>query len=311
MNSQFENIQARIWKLLQRTPAMPLLGIQYRLCEVGTNRIGHLHMSLAIERLLADGAMVEPLAGVFVNSLEIAQRLGGDIAEVSRVWINRQPREHESAVTIVAKQICEQLDGFGITNGGERQIGQVGSNERLLAVRSRYVDVNAPRLSATLWISWTEQAICPSQSSFWAFLEECSNRGRVPMIVARAVSKLAFPVLKAMSARAVQYYFVPTPLEGEDLLDLQEAAGRFGLPAVRPAYEWGELPVVDALRTQLDALSIAEPPVERVRQALHAAVTRGFSKHQVRPTMLRRWANDIDRQLGIKLPRQWRYALRA
>jgi hypothetical protein len=310
MNSQYEIIQARIWKLLQRTPAMPLLGVQYRLCEVGTNRIGHLHLSLAIERLLADGAIVEAAAGVFVNSLESAQRLRGDIEEVSREWVARPINEHETAVTIIAQQICAQLDGFGIANESERKLGTVDSKERLLAVRSRYIDVNAPRLSAAISISWREDAICPSQSSFWAFLEDCSDRGRVPIIVARAVSKLAFPVLKAVGARAVQYYLVPTPLEGDDLLYLQEASGRFGIPAVRPANEWGGLPVVDALRTQLEAMSGAKAPIERTRQALQVAIARGFSNQRVSPLMLRRWASDIERKLGLELPRQWKDALR-
>jgi hypothetical protein len=185
----------------------------------------------------------------------------------------------------------------------------MGSKDLRSTARSRYVDVNSPRLSATIWISWNEEAICPSQSALWAFLEDCSNRGRVPIIVARAVTTLAFPVLKATGARAVQYYFVPTPLDGEELRELQEATGRFGLPPVRTVGDWGQLPFVNALRTQLEALSSAHAPVERDRQAVQVAVARGFSNRNLSPTMLRRWANDIEKQLGIKLPGKWKDAL--
>lgn len=309
MKSQYAKIEARLWKTLQRRPVMPLLGIQYRLCEVGTNRVEHHRLCLAIQRLLAEEAIVEAAAGVFVSSRETAQLLNRDIQEVSRVWVARSHDEHESAVTTITNRIGEQLEDFGVSMGVRPQTVWSSSNERLPTFRSRHVDVNSPRMAATIWISWNEEAICPSQSSFWTFLEHCHNRGRVPFIVARAVSTLTFPVLKVIGARAVQYYCVPTPLEGDDLLELQKAADRFGLPAVRPAAQWGQLPVVNALRTQLNAMSTTQAPAEKGRHVLQVALSRGFSSHQVSPTMLTRWANDIERQQAIKLPRRWRESL--
>ncbi|MFY7897200.1 MAG: hypothetical protein ACOVP8_13285, partial [Phycisphaerales bacterium] len=111
---------------------------------------------MAIQRLLAEEAIVEAAAGVFVSSRETAQLLNRDIQEVSRVWVARSHDEHESAVTTITNRIGEQLEDFGVSMGVRPQTVWSSSNERLPTFRSRHVDVNSPRLAATIWISWNE-----------------------------------------------------------------------------------------------------------------------------------------------------------
>ena len=186
---------------------MPRLGLQYRLCEVGPKRLDHQQFALETDELLRTGDILEPSPSVFISGAGDTSGLSEEIAEADRVWTSRNRTEDEDATEEVVESILGSLSsaGFSSSRLGADPSAYHHRGQQPSGV-SRYVDLNSPRTAATLWVSWHETALSPTDPELWLFLDHCASRDRVPFILARAVSRLAFPVLRVLGAKALQYY---------------------------------------------------------------------------------------------------------
>ena len=227
------------------------------------------------------------------------------------MWTSRTRIEDENATDELVTSILERLSDAGFSSshlGADPREYQ--QREPQATGRSRYVDVNSPQTAATLWISWHENALSPTDPELWFFLNHCASRDRVPLILARAVSRLTFPVLRVLGAKALQYYFIPTVSSSASaLIELQSAADLLGLPPVREARTWGRHAVMDTLIGQLSVVATPYSISTARSQALTLAISRRFERRPVSALMLRRWATDLHSQLQISMPEPWKRSL--
>lgn len=269
---------------------MPRLALQYRLCEVGTDRLEH---------------------EVLRFHLELAVRTG-DITTAQGTFENPDRRGAKGL-----NESTHPLQSWGLADHGQELDELNLAIEDILVKRkfevhrtpetdhSRKLDVQTRNGPATIMLVVKESAITLNDQALWEFLIECALRERQPYILARSVSKATFPVLKALGARAFQFYFIPLPAGlAEEEAMYQTQAKKLGLPPVLLTTEWSAHPVNDLLIKQL---SENQPGMQSVaaRQAIMLASERGFDKAAVGPKKTRRWASDIETRYAIKLPQSW------
>lgn len=125
------------------------------------------------------------------------------------------------------------------------------------------------------------------------------------------MSKVTFPVLRALGARALQYYCVLSSPSEEDVLDeLKAGAELLGMPQVRDARTMNEHPALDSLLTQLASVGVGPYPATRIDEAISIAIRRGFATRGASPTTLRRWARDVEQEYGLTMPEPWKRSLK-
>ena len=279
--------------MITKRQIMPRLALQYRLCEVGADRLGHefLPFQLSAVERSGDVVMLEP----DIYALPSRRRFD-----------TRNDAKHELMNWGLANH-CQELDELsGIISGALSDNNfEVQPLRSITEDHRRQLDVQTRNGSASIMLVLKEHAITVNDPEFWQFLVECALRERQPYILARSVSKATFPVLKALGARALQFYFIPlqSELADEEIL-YQAAAEELGMPRVHLTSEWTDHPVNYLLKKQLNE---NEPGMQTVaaRQAIALASARGFDKARVSPKKIRRWATDIETRYNIRLPQNW------
>lgn len=301
---------SRLRRVFAARPVVSRFGLQYRLCEVGPKRLDHQQFAWEIAELLTNGVIREPSPQI-ITSTNAEEEISLELAHARQTLTSWRAADHVRTTDELVESVFNRLAsaGFSTSKLGaapkpftESDPGRSG--------RSHYVDLNSPRTAATLLVTWHEEALSPTDPELWRFIEHCASRDRVPMILARAVSRITFPLLRVLGAKALQYYFIPTIASSVDALaELQDNADRLGLPPAREARTWGSHPVLEVLMGQLEG-SIAAPFGNvQARKAITLAVRRAFAEKPPSPAMLRRWAGDIEKELQISMPEPWKRSL--
>ena len=283
----------RIRRLITKHQIMPRLAFQYRLCEAGAARLVHelLPFHLGMAERAGDIATLEqniyilPSRRRFDNSNDAIQDL-----------LNYELGNHSPELDELNAMISDTL---------RKNKFEVSKNQGTTAKHCRQLDVQTRNGPASVMLILKGSAITVDDPEFWKFLSDCALRERQPYILARSVSRATFPVLKALGARALQFYFIPlqSELADEELL-YQAAAEELGVPPVHLTSKWTDHPVNDLLTKQLNE---NQPGMQTVaaRQAIALASARGFDKTRVSPKKIRRWATDVQTRHAINLPQKW------
>lgn len=272
---------------------MPRLALQYRLCEVGTYRLDHELLPFQLNGAERSGDIVMLEQDIYalpnIRRFDTQNDAKHDLLK----WgIATHSNELDELKRIISATLSQ--------NNFEVQHLHSTTTDRC-----RHLGIQTRNGPASIMLSLKESAITVDDPVFWQFLAECALQERQPYILARTVSKATFPVLKALGARAFQFYFIPLHSELAEKETLYQAeADELGMPPIKLTSKWSAHPVHDVLIKQLKE---NQPGMQTVaaRQAISLAATRDFDKTRVSPKKIRRWATDIETRYAIKLPQNW------
>lgn len=289
-----EYVTTRIELALSRRPVMSLLALAYRLCEVGSRRLDPRHLETQIVDL-AD------------NGQEIVRTPQGLYASPDLTIDEAHDREREAMATLRAIGLSE----LGIPSDEPRLLSEAAdvldAHMATLGwkVRPATGDTHGAAARFTLSRGQRDSAlmigvvanahwIYPDSPALWQLLADAAEAHAHPVIVARKVAPMTFPMLAHFNARALQFY----DLLVQDASD-PATADCLGLPRLRAA---STLPA-HAVTNQLLRL-VAERPQSAwapdAPDAFGAAIERGFGSGDVDPARFLTWAHECD-----GLPTAW------
>jgi hypothetical protein len=142
----------------------------------------------------------------------------------------------------------------------------------------------------------------PDTPVLWAHLRDAAVRHAHPVVLARKVAPITFPLLAALNARALQYYDLLIH-DATDEFAIAEA-DRLGLPPLRAGSRLSD----HSMFTHLLRL-IEERPTEmwtpKLPVAFTDAIDRGFASATSTPLAIAEWA-----ELHEDLPLRWTTGIR-
>ena len=289
-----EYVATRIDLALSRRPVMPLLALAYRLCEVGSRRLDPRHLEAQIVELVDHGQ-------------EIVRTPQGLYASPDLTIDEAHDRALEALATLREIGLSE----IGIPSDEPRLLSEaadmLGAHMATLGWKVRPANGDTDSAAARFMLSRGERDsalmigvvanahwIYPHSPALWQLLADAAEAHAHPVIVARKVAPMTFPMLAHFNARALQFY---------DLL-VQNASDpattdALGLPRLRTA---ATLPA-HAVTNQLLRLVAERPPsgwAPEAPDAFDAAIERGFGSGDVDPAQFLTWAHECD-----GLPTAW------
>ena len=287
-------VATRIELALSRRPVMPLLALAYRLCEVGSRRLDPRHLKAQIVELVDHGQeIVRTPQGLYASpDLTIDEA-------------------HDRALVALAALRALGLSELGIPSDEPRLLiaaaDVLGTHMATLGWKVRPANGDTAGAAARFMLSRGERDsalmigvvanarwIYPDSPALWQLLADAAEAHAHPVIVARKVAPMTFPMLAHFNARALQFY----DLLVQDASD-QATTDALGLPRLRTA---ATLPA-HAVTNQLLRLVAERPPspwAPDAPDAFGAAIERGFGSGDVDPARFLTWAHECD-----GLPTAW------
>jgi hypothetical protein len=143
----------------------------------------------------------------------------------------------------------------------------------------------------------------PDAQRLWTHARTARDIGAHPLLIARKVAPVTFPLLSAMNARALQFYDLLTLPYPDDAS--RRSADAIGLPKVRAAAELHEHSMFTQLLNLLGERPDA-PWAYGASDAFQDAIERGFADSPASTDNLARWAEQ-----HTPLPTRWVDTIRA
>jgi hypothetical protein len=216
------------------------------------------------------------------------------IARLQAVGLNHagHPVHNHLQLVTAAQAIRTALENDGLAT---RDPTDNDDETRFLIARGATA---APLLVALLAnVEW----LYPDDPRLWRHLAAAASVGAHPLIIARHVAPITFPLLATFNARAVQFY----ELLIAAVCDTTEAeANALGLPRIRLSSTQPEHPVMGQIRRL-----VAKRPTGQwapdAPTAFDDAIALGFGTVESDPSRLVTWA-----ETHAELPTQWVTGLR-
>jgi hypothetical protein len=285
-----------------------LWGLQYRLGETGQNRIDSRHLADTL-RTLDTTALPFRIAGDFVVSVD-AESLASastSAASLAEHIGNFDENALARAFRLLGNRRCQSSP---IRVGRVEPINAFSQRSSFQAApfRQQSAFVATSELSGRriTWISHQLDWIYPDDSLLWKLLLQAGTLDASPLLIARVIAPITFPLLKALGARGLQYYSLLTETRARK--ELREDADRLGYPHLLSLAQLKKHAVMRqydrAISALTDLRSYRASPA--VAAALADASARGFDQPPG-PSFedLVAWS----RESPLTLPTGWQSAL--
>lgn len=310
--SELSAITQRLHRAFHERAIWTYVGLQYRLGEVGRNRIEPRQLRRALAELSnnrrprrgkvgAPGPW-EPIPGIFASP-EITLEEAYDAA--NSVW--------DDAVRlggINCEEILDRLRAVVETATGtfvvaqDEEVTKDQSDDAPSAdttTFSRTLDLICPGREISMWLTHEAEWLHPNDSHLWAFLSRCLNRGTRPLIVARHIHGATFAMFRRLGVRGVQYYSML--VSEEDHIELAAVAKEVGWTHVRAVEELAGHPAIDRIHASAKHLH-SSPTTPEAQSAIRAAIDLGLARESTSEGLLA-WARQTRMIAGPK----WEEAL--
>jgi hypothetical protein len=313
---ELQSIGERLERALERRPILPLQSLQYRLGEVGRNRVHPYALLRALQGLVRPitsrstvGRPLQPWAAA--PHLYVSPSCS---AEEARVLAQNSERSLEQiaqadwkagfeAFVAAVEQATGPLESVGLLGMDADPVPltsgiEIPAESRVLRCRRRGAS------PVHLWISQDVRWIHPNDPRLWVFLKSCVDENALPLVIGRAIDPAAFPVFEALQVQGLQYYGMWSTVGVRE--SISAIAGDLGWFFLNSAEEAGEHRVFGQLSRALQALSASNHPI-RTREAITEAVVLGLTAPGPGATeRLLRWSDGPN----IGLSEHWRDTLR-
>jgi hypothetical protein len=287
---RIDRLEGRLNRLFVTRAVLSTWGFQYQLCEVGPfpRRLDPRILEKAFSTTL--GALKTQVPGLLSNP------------DLTQVVCASAAREAENAAAIL-KDALNSFDPLGLATVFHRAIApnaktfsQIEAHTEPLALISSFSIPSHDITGKTIidgrvvrfWILNDLRWLYPDDPRLWRILLDGARENSPVVIVARAISQMTFPLLKAFRSRGCQFYFALTDKQPQP--DTITAANRLDLPPLLPYASLRTHPVLGILQRNLRALlnpKTTSPPLQLIREA----EKRGFgTTSEPILTTLRDWA---------------------
>lgn len=310
---RLEKIANRITRLLDRYATISEFGAQYRLGEVGRDRIHPKELRRALSELTnnqrprrgrVQAGPKQVIEGILVSpdlSEKAARDQSGETLQAlesmcALPWLDSSDLIAENALAAMEPE-------FSVISAytSPRAIGEVGFDASDRLFRAAWGNGQ----ETILWISHDVNWIYPEDFRLWRAFQESRSQRLPLLIVARAVAPPTFVLLRALGAQATQYY--STIIANEWSKSALVAAENCGWLHLRPALSLQQHPITGHITAALLRLA-SQTPSEAAGDAIDAATAAGWSNTPFRLRGLIDWATDVSTELD--LPDKWLDTLR-
>lgn len=298
----------RIDTVLSRYRAIPLHALQYRLGEVGKNRIEPHLLERALVELrnnrrprrgrAAAGPWWTPNG--LLTSRDLAREEAEVVAEsiqplVSEFAASLQPQTIDALSTTLSDHVQNDHDHTFLPT-----VGPVLLARRIAVMtEDRIWRLHASGRPALTWVTHEPDWIYPNDSRLWAFLSRCSQERAQPVVLARKLAVGCFPMFKALGVRGLQYY--STIVADADLARARQLRNELGWSHVAAMSTFKDSQVVQHLQA---AARTAASPTPEADRAIADAIQRRFATSAPAPGDLLKWWEASE----LHLPRPVRHA---
>lgn len=297
--SDLQYVQKRLKLAFKRRSVLPYHALLYRLTEVGQNRFDMRKLGMVINALaeIPDGLIRR-------DSLFFHPAIGdGDleqrVAEAKVILSNIATTADATTLTSAAAQIKRLVKNAHIYPSTIQASPTLLTSTIKVERPSLFLHLRRRKsLSVLCWLSNELSWIYPDDPRLWSLLDESTKVASIPLIVARKVAPVTFPLLKAVGAFALQYYL---PLSSKENRDLFDRASLLGWPRMIPVMHLAEQPIVARLLSFMEHPADAAPNYNepKATKAVQDAVVNGFTSNITRDALVS-WSEAV----GL-LPKGW------
>ena len=287
----------RVALALRRRPVLAPLAMQYRLCEVGSPRLDPRALERHLVRLCdAREEVVRTAEGLYAAA---------DMGAAERRTLSKSAAAAlgdlglETGGTLIPDRAVAVLKKGLAAGGWEADATPCRARASAATHAARTFQILRPSGAAPLSVLFTHDGnwLYPDEFEMWAHAHEAAVQGMHPLVIARKVAPITYPLLAALNMRALQYFdllAVEPPTSSTQLI-----VDRLGLPRIRSV----ESLATHAVSSQIVRL-INERPADRWEPALPLAfadaMQRRFARGAPTPNAIAEWAEGHP-----ELPPRW------
>lgn len=308
-DQEIDRIGDRVGRVLSARTVQTLIGLQYRLGEVGQNRIGARMLRRALDELsnnrrprrgrVRTPGPWQPMPGIYVSpesNWEEARLHATSVGpEMEHLHLFGTDKAADALVDVLTSVLHNDLGALVRAAGPTLSAVQApGSTLPFANTRIIGDDAGTP---LRIWVSHEGEWLFPDNPYLWSFLIGCSREGTRPLVIARHIDQSTFALFKALGVRGQQYY--SALVESGVIEEVSQAAKRVGWSHLRPVGEIAAHPVVEKIRSSIRHLRIGPEPTA---EPFHQAAEHGLDTKQINPAALLAWAEVS----GVKMAKGWR-----
>lgn len=303
------HVAERVERVLNAKLVQTFIGLQYRLGEVGQNRIGPRMLRRALEELsnnrrprrgrVQTPGPWQPVPGIYVSpesSWEEARMHATSVGpELEHLRLFGTDEAADALVDVLAGALKDEIRVPMCAAGpAVSDVQAPGSTPPFANTRIIGHDAANP---LQIWVSHEGEWLFPDNPYLWSFLIGCSREGTRPLVIARHIDQSTFALFKALGVRGQQYY--SALVASREIEEVSQAAKRVGWVHLRPVGEIAAHPVVEKTRSSIRHLRAGSgPAAEPFRQAAE----HGLDTDRIKPATLLAWVDAS----GLKMVKGWR-----
>jgi hypothetical protein len=306
-------VRLRMARLFAKRPVVPHAALVYRLAEVGPRKFDARELEVTLRALShTTVGPARPRAAVYADPTRESGEVQPLVEEAVETLVELDALEYAAAIPDLAVVLSRSL--------GDRKRPRITPVDPAGARFDSPGALNGPRASAVwhvtpprgtpilCWVSDDLPWIYPDDPRLWRLLSAAAEAGASPLLVARKVAPITYPLCKALGAFALQYY---APIVAHELdSDLLRRVDAIGWPPLQSAARMRAHPLRSQLRAYMTRRATAplDPPTRRdAVAAIRAGVARGFCSMEapVPVLELRAWVDEVSHLL----PDAWRRGL--
>jgi hypothetical protein len=210
-------------------------------------------------------------------------------------------REPTATLDAAAESVRERLheEGWQTADATRANTGDVAEREG-----QRCLQILRGEHSASLFVAISHDAdwVYPDSPSLWTTLRHAADLRAHPVLIARRIAPVTFPLLAAFNARGLQYYNM---LGSGDVSGAGPECEGLGLPRMTAARHLADHASYSQLMRLIEERSRDSWQPE-VMPAFEDALGRGFGTRRVTSAEFAAWAGS-----HRALPKRWREAMQS
>jgi hypothetical protein len=194
----------------------------------------------------------------------------------------------------ITDQLSRPLGPLQNTTSDEAKSVHLAGDVRL-AVGQIVIEVDYEGTLVHIWITHEPDWIQPDDSRLWSFLHRCERKGARPLVIARKIAVVTFPLFKILQCQGLQYY--STFVREDSIAEATALREQVGWSHVRSVNELQTLPINGQVSNALARLC-GEKENPHVKKAIREAVARDFHRSTVTPKALLAWWTDAELEIS-------------
>jgi hypothetical protein len=230
------NVVRRLTKAFTNRTLISEFGLQYRLCEVGpsSKRFDPRLVDSALSQLdarqlpkmVVPGLLAKPDA--LLDETQAETERGLDAAQTLSTVLNRFDPTQLLNTLIPSRSLK-----FGKTNCPQIEELERGLIDTIVVpTQSLFTKAIVNARVVQIWVLNDLAWLYPDDHRLWRILLEGARNNTPTLIIARAIARLTFPLLKAVGARGTQFYGYLC--RGRSTVTTNFASDLLGLPHFTP-----------------------------------------------------------------------------